>query len=104
MAARVMALELAQFGVTVNAVAPGHIATPMTGKAGVDVEAFPLPQVPLGRPGDPAEIAALIAWLASPAAAYVTGASIVADGGLGLTAANALQDAMEGRVPVVGPG
>jgi hypothetical protein len=49
-------------------------------------------------------VAALIAWLASPAAGYVTGASIVADGGLGLTSAIALQDAAEGRVPAAGPG
>jgi NAD(P)-dependent dehydrogenase (short-subunit alcohol dehydrogenase family) len=99
MVAKVMALELAPHAITVNAVAPGHIATPMTDKDGVDVEAFALPQVPLGRPGDPGEVAALIAWLVSPDAGYVTGASIVADGGLGLTAAIALQDAVEGRVP-----
>jgi NAD(P)-dependent dehydrogenase (short-subunit alcohol dehydrogenase family) len=104
MVAKVMALELAPHAITVNAVAPGHIATPMTGKDGVDVETFPLPQVPLGRPGDPGEVAALIAWLASPAAGYVTGASIVVDGGLGLTSAIALQDATEGRVAAAGPG
>jgi NAD(P)-dependent dehydrogenase (short-subunit alcohol dehydrogenase family) len=102
MAVKVMALELAPHAITVNAVAPGHIATPMTGKDGIDVAGFALPQVPLGRPGDPAEVAGLIAWLASPAAGYVTGASIVADGGLGLTSAIALQDATEGRVPAAG--
>ena len=46
MAAKVMALELATFGVTVNAVAPGHIATPMTGKDGVEPESVPLPPIP----------------------------------------------------------
>jgi len=55
-----------------------------------------LPQIPLGRPGGPKEIASLIAWLASDPAAYVTGASIVADGGLLLSSAIALQDAVEG--------
>jgi NAD(P)-dependent dehydrogenase (short-subunit alcohol dehydrogenase family) len=96
MAAKVMALELAPFGVTVNAVAPGHIATPMTGKAGVDPASVALPPVPLGRPGGPAEVAATIAHLVSREAAYVTGSSFVVDGGLLLTAAQPLQKLVEG--------
>jgi NAD(P)-dependent dehydrogenase (short-subunit alcohol dehydrogenase family) len=96
MASRVMALELAPHGITVNAVAPGHIATPMTGKADVDAASVSLPDIPLGRPGDPSEVAAVIAFLVSDAASYVTGASILADGGLLLTAAVALQRAVEG--------
>ena len=96
MVAKVMALELAAARITVNAVAPGHIATPMTGKDGLAPESVALPQIPLGRPGGPEEIASLIAWLASDPAAYVTGASIVADGGLLLSSAIALQDAVEG--------
>jgi NAD(P)-dependent dehydrogenase (short-subunit alcohol dehydrogenase family) len=95
MVVKVMALELAAHGITVNAVAPGHIATPMTGKADVDPHDVALPQVPLGRPGAPAEVAALIAWLASASASYVTGASVVCDGGLRLTAADALLAAVE---------
>ena len=67
----------------------------MTGKDGVDPRSVSLPQIPIGRPGGPAEVAALVTWLASDAAAYVTGASIVADGGLLLSAANALQDVVE---------
>ena len=96
MAAKVMALELAGFGVTVNAVAPGHIATPMTGKEGVDPASVSLPPIPLGRPGAAGEVAATVAHLVSPAAAYVTGSSFVVDGGLLLTAVLPLQRLVEG--------
>jgi NAD(P)-dependent dehydrogenase (short-subunit alcohol dehydrogenase family) len=96
MAVKVMALELAPFGVTVNAVAPGHIATPMTGKAGVDPGTVALPPIPLGRPGGPEEVAATIAHLVSRDAGYVTGSSFVVDGGLLLTAAVPLQRMVEG--------
>ena len=96
MLTRVLALELAPHGVTVNAVAPGHIATPMTGRAGADPHAVSLPEIPLGRPGAPEEVAAVIAHLASDAAAYVTGASFVVDGGLLQGAVLPLQRATEG--------
>ena len=62
---KVLALELAAHGITVNAVAPGHIATPMTGKADRDPTEFDLPQIPLGRPGGPDEVAEVIALFAS---------------------------------------
>ncbi len=84
---KVMALELAGHGITVNAVAPGEIATPMTGNADVDPSTVARPGIPAGRPGDAAEIAAVVVYLASPAAAYTTGASFVVDGGLLLMAA-----------------
>lgn len=81
---KVMALELGEHGIRVNSVAPGQIATRMTGQE--DQPPSPA-DVPLGRAGDAREVAALIAWLASDAAAYVTGASYVIDGGLMLIAA-----------------
>src|SRR4051794_27427025 len=84
---KVMALELAQHEITVNAVAPGEIATPMTGAEDEDPRSIDRPAVPLGRPGHAEEIAAVVAFLASPGAAYVTGASWIADGGLTLMAA-----------------
>ncbi|HET7046589.1 MAG TPA: SDR family oxidoreductase, partial [Gaiellaceae bacterium] len=72
-----MALELAEHGIRVNSVAPGVIATPRNEEAaGLDAE------VPLGRAGREEEIAAVVAFLCSDAASYVTGASWVVDGGL----------------------
>jgi NAD(P)-dependent dehydrogenase (short-subunit alcohol dehydrogenase family) len=82
-----MALELARHGITVNSVAPGEIATPMTGKEDVDPHTEDRPAIPAGRPGDAREIAALIAFLCSDAASYITGSSLVADGGLVLMGA-----------------
>jgi NAD(P)-dependent dehydrogenase (short-subunit alcohol dehydrogenase family) len=81
---KVMALELGQHGIRVNSVAPGQIATRMTGQ---EDEEPSLANVPLARAGDAREVAALIVWLASPDAGYVTGASYVIDGGLTLIAA-----------------
>jgi NAD(P)-dependent dehydrogenase (short-subunit alcohol dehydrogenase family) len=78
---KVMALELARYGITVNAVAPGEIATPMTGAEDVDPRTLPRPQVPIGRPGDANEVAAVIAFLASPEAAPITGACVPIDFG-----------------------
>ena len=84
---KTMALELAEHAITVNAVAPGEIVTPMTGQHDVDPRGEERHGTPLGRPGDAAEIAATIRFLASPEASYVTGSSFVVDGGLLLTAA-----------------
>jgi NAD(P)-dependent dehydrogenase (short-subunit alcohol dehydrogenase family) len=73
-----LAIELADHNIRVNSVAPGVIATHRNeGDAGaLDSE------VPLGRAGKPEEVAALVSWLASDEAAYVTGASYIIDGGM----------------------
>ncbi len=84
---KVMALELAEYGITVNSVAPGEIATPMTGAHNQDPQTIARPGIPAGRPGHASEIAGAIAFLASPEASYVTGESFVVDGGLLLMAA-----------------
>jgi NAD(P)-dependent dehydrogenase (short-subunit alcohol dehydrogenase family) len=89
---RVMALELAEHGITVNSIAPGEIATPMTGAEDEDPAQIERPGIPAGRPGHAREIASAIAYLASPDASYVTGESWVIDGGLMLMAAQANQE------------
>ena len=92
---KVMALELAEHGITVNAVAPGEISTPMTGQEDVDPETQDRPGIPMGRPGHADEIAAAVVYLASPEASYTTGASFIIDGGMMLMPAMANQLAME---------
>jgi NAD(P)-dependent dehydrogenase (short-subunit alcohol dehydrogenase family) len=81
---KVMALELGEHRIRVNSVAPGQIATRMTGQEDRPPAAA---NVPLSRAGDAREVGSLIAWLVSDEASYVTGSSYVIDGGLMLTAA-----------------
>ena len=84
---KVMAMELAPYGIRVNAIAPGEISTPMTGAEDTDPHTIEKPNLPLGRPGHAREVAAWVAFLASGEASYATGASFVVDGGLMLMAA-----------------
>ena len=81
---RVTAREGARFGITVNAVAPGFIETPMTAALGPDVIAARLESIPLGRAGQADEVADAVRWLASPGAGYVTGTVVEVAGGRGL--------------------
>jgi NAD(P)-dependent dehydrogenase (short-subunit alcohol dehydrogenase family) len=84
-----MALELAEHGISVNAVAPGEISTGLTGAEDVDPRTVSRPGIPAGRPGDAQEVAAVIAFLAGSDSSYVTGHSFVVDGGMLLMAAEA---------------
>jgi hypothetical protein len=84
---KVMAMELAEYGILVNAVGPGEISTPMTGAEDEDPTNIERAKLPLGRPGHAREIAAWVAFLASERSSYATGASFVVDGGLTLMAA-----------------
>jgi 3-oxoacyl-[acyl-carrier protein] reductase len=79
-----LAYEVASRGITVNAVAPGFISTAMTDKLSDDQKAGILGQVPAGRMGEPAEIAAAVLYLASPEAAYVTGTTLHVNGGMAM--------------------
>jgi NAD(P)-dependent dehydrogenase (short-subunit alcohol dehydrogenase family) len=81
---RVMALALADKGIRVNAVAPGTIATDLAAKAVLTSEearAKIMMRTPMKRLGEPAEVADVVAFLASDAASYITGEIVVVDGG-----------------------
>ncbi|MBB0244763.1 3-oxoacyl-[acyl-carrier-protein] reductase [Streptomyces alkaliphilus] len=82
--ARSLARELGSRNITCNVVAPGFVDTDMTRALSEEQRAGIVAQVPLGRYAEPAEIAAAVRFLASPEAAYITGAVIPVDGGLGM--------------------
>lgn len=79
---RTVACELASRNVTVNAVAPGFIATDMTAKLGEDILQEVRKQIPLGRLGEPQDVADAVLFLASNAASFITGHILTIDGGL----------------------
>jgi NAD(P)-dependent dehydrogenase (short-subunit alcohol dehydrogenase family) len=81
---RVLALELGEHGILVNCVAPGHTATAMNYPGGKPPPR--LPAIPIGRAASPEEIASVIRFLASAPAGYLTGSSVLVDGGLLLVA------------------
>jgi len=82
--ARAIAREVGSRQITVNVVAPGLIDTDMTTALGAERVALMTGQVPLGRAGRPGDVAAVVGFLASDSAAYVTGAVVPVDGGLGM--------------------
>jgi len=82
--ARAIAREVGSRQITVNVVAPGLVATDMTSALGDERIEVMTAQVPLGRIGSVEDIAGVVGFLASPAAAYITGAVIPVDGGLGM--------------------
>lgn len=79
-----LAREVGGRGIRVNAVAPGYIVTDMTGELGDDQRTSLLGATPLGRLGEPEDVASAVAFLCSPAAAYITGAVLPVDGGLSM--------------------
>jgi len=81
---RSMAYELGSRNITVNAVAPGFIATDMTDELTEDQKDAMMKNIPLGRYGDPAEVAKAVVFLASEGAAYITGQVIAVNGGLNM--------------------
>ena len=76
------AQELGSRGITCNAVAPGFIETEMTGRLSDEAREQMLGRVPLGRPGQPEDVAGAVVFLAGPAAAYITGQVLTVDGGM----------------------
>ncbi|MDJ0961316.1 MAG: 3-oxoacyl-[acyl-carrier-protein] reductase [Acidimicrobiia bacterium] len=81
---RSLAKEVGSRGITVNVVAPGFIATDMTAELGTDAADAAVEQISLGRLGRPDEIASAVGYLASEEASYITGQTLVVDGGLAL--------------------
>lgn len=82
--ARSLARELGSRNITVNVVAPGYTTTDMTAVLPEEYKAAMIKQIPLGRPAKPEEVAGVVRFFASDAAAYITGAVVPVDGGVGM--------------------
>ena len=81
---RTVALEFSPYGITCNAVLPGLIETEKVGELPPEIRNAAIEHIPAGRTGKPEEVAALVAFLASPLAGYINGAAIPIDGGAAL--------------------
>ncbi|WP_403021143.1 SDR family NAD(P)-dependent oxidoreductase [Salinibacterium sp. GXW1014] len=78
---KTFALEVGMHGVTVNSVAPGRIATPMSARSAAEVSAASIARIPVGREGTVDDIGALVSYLCSDAAGFITGATVDINGG-----------------------
>ena len=81
---KALAAEVASRGITVNCVAPGFIVTPMTDKLADSQKQQLLDTIPVGRLGEPEDVAACVSFLASDEAAYVTGQTLHVNGGMAM--------------------
>lgn len=77
-----VAREVAQRGITANAIAPGYVETELTGELSEKIKSQILGQVPVGRFGEPEEVAEAVAFLAGESAGYITGQTLAVDGGM----------------------
>jgi NAD(P)-dependent dehydrogenase (short-subunit alcohol dehydrogenase family) len=87
-----VALEFSPYGITCNAVLPGLIETEKVGEIPHDIREAAIERIPAGRTGRPEEVAALVAFLASPLAGYINGAALPIDGGASLNQVSLIRD------------